>query len=434
MVDAARAAAPRAGARAYPHARRVLISAGMIALVVTLVILLKAHSDDLKDADVWWKAGQRVLHGGPLTGIKDYRYPPTFAVFMSPLCVLPRRAFYVVWYLINVGLFALSVRLTARLLDPGSKWGDVPRFWLSTAVIAVYAVDNLFLGQTNILVMALVYLSLLALSRDREWLAGLPLAGAIAVKVFPAPLFAYFVYRLWLRAAAATVLGCLFLMLLAPAPVRGFGRNYQETRTWWNRVVAPYLSRGKAGDWGQHALDFGNQSLQAVAHRYLTPVNAYVVARDPTQVLYVNFVDMTPEAVNRVILVLFALLAGSFMAACGLRRPGDALQQATEYSLAVILVLLVSALSWTYFFVMMLLPIATAMALLARGSLRPRTAWMLKAGLVASALAAPLLMSAYARALGHVFWATMVLYVGMAVACWEGRETEGRRHSGRRRS
>jgi hypothetical protein len=293
--------------------------------------------------------------------------------------------------------------------------------WLSTALVAVYAVDNLFLGQTNILVMLLVYLSLLALSRDREWLAGLSLAGAIAVKVFPAPLMAYFLYRMRLKAVAATALGCLFLMLLAPAPVRGLGRNYDETRAWWLRVVEPYLSRGKAGDWGQHALDFGNQSLQAVAHRYLTPVNAYVMARDPRQVLYVNLVDMTPEAVNRVILALFAVLGGGFMAACGVRRPRDVVQQATEYSLAVVLVLLVSALSWTYFFVMLLLPMATAVTLLARGSLRPGTAWMLKAGLVASGLAAPLLMSAYARAMGHVFWATMVLYVGLAMACWEGR-------------
>ena len=428
MADAVRAgagaAAPRE-TRAYRHARRVLIAAAVIALLVTLVSCIKALNGDLKDADVWWRAGQRVLHDEPVIGIRDYRYPPAFAVFISPLCALPRLAFFLVWYLINLGLFALSLRLTARLLDARSEWGDLPRLWLPALLVAVFAIDNLFLGQTNILVMALVYLSLLALSRDREWLAGLPLAGAIAVKVFPAPMIAYFAYRLRIKAVAATVFFCLLLMLVAPAPVRGLGRNYQETRAWWQRVVEPYLSRGTAGDWGQHALDFGNQSLQAVAHRYLTRVNAYVVARNPAKALYVNFLDLNPEAVNRVVLVVFALLGASFAAACGLRRPTDGLQQAMECSLVVILLLLVSALSWTYFFVMLLLPVATAVRLLAgRRSLRPVTAWMLWAGLAGCALAPPLLANAHARALGHVFWATMALYAGLALACWEGRRRQ----------
>lgn len=423
-MDSTRAASGVAGAaqeRGWQHNGRVLLAAGFIALVITAVMLIKLGEADFKDAEVWWNAGRRVLAGETVVGIRDYRYPPAFAVMISPLAAAPLYVFCFTWYLVNLGLFVVSLRLAVQLVNPASSWSELPRYWLPVLLVAVFAIDNLFLGQTNVLVMLLVYWALLEVSRKREWLAGIPLAGAIAVKVFPATLIGYLAYRLRVKAVVATVAASLLFMLVVPAPVRGARRNYEETRAWWVRVVEPYLSRGKAGDWGQHALDFGNQSLQAVAHRYLTNVNAYVIARDPQRSLYVNFADLTPKAVNLILLALFAALGVSFVAASGLRRPSDRLQQATEYSLAVILVLLVSALSWTYFFVMLLLPIATALTLLARGSLRPGTAWMLKAGLVASGLAAPLLMSSYARALGHVFWATMVLYVGLAMACWDLR-------------
>lgn len=420
IADGTQATMPEAPT---PRGRRALLLAIIFTLLIAAVMVAKIRQHDMKDAEVWWNAGRIVLAGESMVGIRDYRYPPAFAVIVSPLTAAPLPVFAFIWYAINVGLFAVSLRLAAQLVEPGSRWSDLPRYWLPVLLVAIFAVDNLFLGQTNILVTALIYWTLRELSRNREWLAGVPLAGAIAVKVFPAPLLAYLAFRLRVVAVVSTLLACLVFMLLVPAPVRGFGRNYDETRAWWQRVVEPYLSRGKAGDWGQHALDFGNQSLQAVAHRYLTRVNAYVTARDPKRQLYVNFADLPPQQVNRVVLALFALLAAGFLAACGLRRPTDPLQQATEYSLAVILVLLVSALSWTYFFVMLLLPIATGLELLReRKRLRAASAWVVIAGIAACALSGPLLVNALARALGHLFWATMILYLGLAMACWDLRK------------
>ncbi len=393
-------------------------------VLVTAAMIGKYLHQDTKDAPVWYDVGRRVLAGRPLVGLTSYRYPPTFAVLIAPLCALPFAGFFFVWYTANVALFFAALKQTARLTGGRAAWPVA-------LVAAVYAVDNLFLGQTNLLVMVLLYGSFLYLLRGREWASGAPLGLSIAVKVFTLPVVFYLLYRRRWRAAASTVLSCLFFLLLFPAPVRGLRRNAREVREWGRRVVEPYLSQGKAGDWGQHALDFGNQSLQAVAHRWLTRVDANVAARRGAPI-YVNFVRLSESQVNRVVLAAFALLALVFLAACGRRAPETKDREAAEYALVTIGLLLVSAIAWTYFFVMMLLPLAVAWRLVGRGysggyphgprgtSLTARIS--LQIALAAFFIATALLRVHYLRALGSLCLTSLALYLALAAAVWDMRK------------
>jgi hypothetical protein len=397
-------------------ARLALPIAGLLVALLTAYMVGKFLHGDFKDAEVWYDAGRRVLNGQGLANLPHYRYPPTFAVLVAPFCALGFASFYFLWYVGNLWLFSVSGRLARAIAFPGGE--DIPRryHWIPGLLVAAYAIDNLILGQTNILVMLLVYWSYLLDLRGRQWLSGLPLGAAIAIKAFPAPLLAYFLYRGRLRVVAAAVLSCAVFLVLVPAPVRGLQRNLREVGEWGRRVVMPYLSRGEAGDWGQHAVDFGNQSLPAVARRYLNHVDAQVMARGG-EPIYVGLVDLAPREVNAIILTLFAALALGFLAACGIRRPPDR-QRPVEYGIVTVLLLLVSALSWTYFFVMLLLPIAVALRLLERPDmLRPVSAWMLRAALWGLAAATVLLVSHQARAAGNLFWASALMLVALGLAC-----------------
>jgi len=412
---------------APPEARReetalpraaVLAAAAMFGLV-TVAMVGKFLHHDYKDAEVWYDVGRRVLEGRSLLRLQHYRYPPTFAVLVAPLCLLPWSAFFFTWYALNVALCAQCVRLTMRLVGSG----DPRVLWLPAVMVVSYAVDNLFLGQTNLLMTALLYWTMVELARGREWAAGGPLGASIAMKVFTFPWVAYLVYRGRWRALVSTLAVCAFCLLVLPAPVRGFGRNLYEVKDWGERVVAPYLDRGEAGDWGQHALDFGNQSLQAVLHRLLTRTDASVAARH-SDAIYVNVAALTESQVNRVLLVAMALLAVVFMAACGWRRPKDPRQQAVEFGMSAILLMLISAIAWTYFFVMLLLPIAVAVRLVGARyivPLRTSTRRMLIWALWAQGLAVVSLGSAHARAMGSLCWAAVLLYAALALACREMR-------------
>ncbi|MFB3879863.1 MAG: glycosyltransferase family 87 protein [Armatimonadota bacterium] len=408
---------------------------GVVLLLVTAVMVGKFLHHDYKDAEVWYDAGRRALEGRSLAGLPHYRYPPTFAVLAAPLAALGWPAFFFIWYATNVVLFAVSVWLTGELVRNGvttktlrhEGGGDgrkaVPV--LAAALVAVYAVDTLFLGQTNILIMALVYWAFLADLRGKQWVAGWPLGAAIAIKVFPVPLLVYFLYRRRFGVVASGVVASVLLLFVLPGAARGFGRNAVEVREWADRVAAPFVSHGRAGDWGQHSLDFGNQSLPAVARRLLTRVNAQVAAREG-EAIYVNVAGVSERVANAVVVGLSLLLALGLAYACGWGATDDPFRKATEYALATALLLLTSALSWTYFFVMLLLPAAAAARLLGEKERLGR--WpvhLLRASLIGLGVAAVLLASQHARAVGCVFWASLLLYVSLGVAAVRMRMAQG---------
>ncbi len=422
--------APDAHSRA---ARTALLTAAVLALLLTLYMIGKFINSDVKDAEVWYDAGRRVLEGRTLANLPHYRYPPTFAVLVAPFCALGFAPFYFFWYLLNLWLLVPCLAaVRAICFGPGERvplrdhWlppllVSARSYWLPLLLVAVFAIDNLILGQTNILIMLLVYWAFLADARRRPWLSGLSLGAAIAIKAFPAPLLAYFLYRGRLRIVAAALLSCAFFLLLVPAPSRGLRRNFREVSDWGRRVVMPYLSRGEAGDWGQHSFDFGNHSLPAVARRLLTRADAGVAARQDRP-LFVNLADLTESQTNWILLAAFAALGIAFIAASGWRGPSSPTESAVEYSMAVALMLLASALSWTYFFVMLLLPITISLKLLADPArLRPVSVWVLRLSLWALVLAILLLYPAarptqYVRAAGSLCWATLLLFAGLALA------------------
>jgi hypothetical protein len=88
-----------------------------------------------------------------------------------------------------------------------------------------------------------------------------------------------------------------------------------------------------------------------------------------------------------------------------------------EYGLATTLLLLVSALSWTYFLVMLALPLAVVLRLMDVRGLDGRTRTALRVSLWGMGLAAVLLVSYYARAAGNLFWGTALLFLALAYAC-----------------
>jgi len=398
------------------------VAAAAVA-IVTVVMVVKFAHHDAKDAAVWYDVGRRVLLGEPIMHLGHYRYPPAFAVFVAPLCLLSWPGFFFAWYGINVGVFFWSVRLAWRLVreeEVRPAWA-----WLPAVMVAAYAVDNLFLGQTNLLVTAFLYWSMVEMARGREGRAGALLAVTVATKAFTLPWLAYLVYRRQWRMLGSALAVTAFLLVVFPAPARGFSRNLAELKDWGTRVVAPYLTRGEAADWGQHSLDYGNQSLQAVLHRLLTRVDANVKARGEPPI-YVNVARLSEGRVNAILLISLAALVAGFGAACGWRRPQKGRLLAAELGLSVIVLLLASAIAWTYFYVVLLLPIAVAVSLV-RGpeGLRPSTRRLLTAGLWAQGLAVVFMARGlggpYVRAAGSLCWAAVVLYLGLARACWEMR-------------
>ena len=140
---------------------------------------------------------------------RPYIYPPLLAIGVTPLTLLPPRQAATVWFLLNVTLLGLSAMLVARTL--GLQKHKIAVVSLLLAVLTFYpAVFSIFVGQANVLLLALLVLAWYGAKRGSYVLVGVTIAAASLIKVFPFCIALYFLwkgrYRSFLTTVAAVVI------------------------------------------------------------------------------------------------------------------------------------------------------------------------------------------------------------------------------------
>jgi hypothetical protein len=187
-------------------------------------------------AERWW--ADRPLYG-KTEELDHFRYPPVFALAMTPFSGLGLRAGGVLWGWGCIAVYLAGLRSFARHALP-VDWSRA-RTAAFLVLGALGALRGLWNGQSNALVVGLLLLGSAHLARERCWRAGWLLAGAVAIKLTPlAP--ALLLCALWPRRLAPR----LALALLAFA-------------------VVPFLTRPPAAvvghyvDWVTHLRESGGE-------------------------------------------------------------------------------------------------------------------------------------------------------------------------------
>jgi len=397
-----------------PHTLLILFVAACVILCADpLIPQLFGHGKG-KDFPLWYGVGRQVLTGGPLYG-KDARgvyaflYPPIAAVLLAPFSLFGRAGSILCICLVNVASWWAAVRLCDRLANvPGQ------RAWWVRALPSVISLpfiwDMYDLGQPNLMLLAMVLAGLALLQGGREWSAGAMFAAAAALKAFPIAIFPYLIWRRrWRAAATMAVLTAVFL-LLVPAPFRGLQRNFDEVKTWANGMVFSASEKG-FGQRPEQNWGWKNNSLIAIVHRYTRPINAE--AEHPEyKPIYVNFLDLTYDQSNIVLLVIAGMVGLGFIAVLPPQKRRTPASDGAEYALLIALMTIASPLARAYYFVWLLFPFTL---LVYRAALDPeRRVRRWSAGLLAASLA---LFSAglslgpphWLPALGNMFWATVII-------------------------
>jgi alpha-1,2-mannosyltransferase len=156
-------------------------------------------------------AGEPLYAGGVLLDL-PFVYPPIAAVLFAPLTFVPLTLLKIAWTVVGVALLVAVVRRCAPGLPPGTIVLLVAlALWLDPVRTTLY------LGQVNVVLLALVVLDL---TRRSRW-TGVGLGIAAAVKLTPLLFVAYLLLTRRFRAAAtalATFVGATALgVLVAPA-------------------------------------------------------------------------------------------------------------------------------------------------------------------------------------------------------------------------
>jgi alpha-1,2-mannosyltransferase len=206
--------------------------------------------------------------GGYTALALKFTYPPFAAVAFAPLSYLSMG--HLLAFSIVVNMLALPVALWFTFGALGERYRDwrvrlgatllaaAVTFWLQPEVRTIY------LGQVNLVLMAMIMWDLCQPSKGRWW-KGFLTGIAAGIKLTPLIFIPYLLVTKKYREAAATVAGFLFTVVV------GFIFLPGDSARWW---LPPHLLIVKDGTRTGFIGWAGNQSLRAIISRFAGSVNA----------------------------------------------------------------------------------------------------------------------------------------------------------------
>ncbi|MYW90567.1 DUF2029 domain-containing protein [Amycolatopsis rubida] len=212
------------------------------------------RGDNLYDAN--------TLPTEPGWALLPFTYPPTAALLFAPLALVPAQVAWGFLTVVSLAALALSVRIAIGALPRPAA--DGPRWWASPArsTIVFFLVflgfepvwRTIFLGQINLILMAMVLLDMLVIgARGSRW-GGVLVGLAAAIKLTPIVFLGHLlVTGRWKDAlrGLATFAGMQALLFLI---------NPHDSWKYWTKTL-PDTGRIGPVHWA------GNQSLNALMNR-----------------------------------------------------------------------------------------------------------------------------------------------------------------------
>jgi Glycosyltransferase family 87 len=219
---------------------------GVLGLELAVVVVFAATYNAL-DFRIYMWGGHAVLHDSRMYLALAYghwfTYSPFAAMVFVPVAALPLAVARVLWDLVSVAALAWSCVLILKLA------GRPPsRLMVAGVVAAAMALDpvweTLFLGQVNLILLALILTDIWLVSRGSSGLAvGAGVGLAAAIKLTPAIFIVFFL--LAGRTRAAVVAAATFVL----CGLAGFAVAPHASTLYWehlshdtSRVGAPYIS------------------------------------------------------------------------------------------------------------------------------------------------------------------------------------------------
>ncbi len=401
--------------------RALLVIFVLAAIVFSVLPLLRYfRGRTLFDYELWYATGKHVLAGHEIyffrSGKYDFMYPPPCALFLAGASLLGQGGLILLLVAVNSAAWFCSARLSALLAGGSAGARNVWLYVIPNLLVIVYIWSSYHLGQPNLVLLALMLGAFVALRTNREIVAGALIAIAAAIKAFPVIAIVYLIYRRYWTAAASLVVTLVFLLLVLPAPFRGFERAWRDIEKWSAGMLK--YSEASVGQRPMRSYTWKNQSLVGVTNRLLRHVDADA-ASAPHKPVYVNFADLKFSAVNAILGGIALALGIWFIAVMPQRGMRTAETDGIEFALLLLLMLMVTPLSFGYFYSWLMLPFTVVTQQLLYGK-RPLILWWSLASLALLALG--LIRPRGAQFYGNTFFATLLLFIGFSIELWRCKQ------------
>jgi hypothetical protein len=210
-----------------------------LALAALAAVLFTTRfSREMADFEVYQRAAARAAGAEPLYRASDghyqFKYLPAFALAMRPFAGLDPATAKAIWFGVSIGFLGMLLRWSARGL-PERRRTERALLWITFLLMAKFYAHELTLGQSNLLLGALLVGALLAVQIDQPIAAGVLVGLAAFVKPYA------LIVAPWLAVTYGLMPltwcgGVILAGLAAPALVYGWTGNLSLLSAWWQAV------------------------------------------------------------------------------------------------------------------------------------------------------------------------------------------------------
>jgi hypothetical protein len=165
--------------------RRVTICVWAIVLIAVAIRVLLRNIHDSGVYDAYIGAAYHWLEGHDLYGTegRPFQYSPLVAVCFTPFALFSEHLGSILWRLLGAGMYFHALSRWTTVILP-ARWRETQHshFLLLVLPLSIGSLNN---GQANTMLTALILLSLIAVVKDRWIRAGVFIACAIFLKLYP---------------------------------------------------------------------------------------------------------------------------------------------------------------------------------------------------------------------------------------------------------
>jgi alpha-1,2-mannosyltransferase len=317
--------------------------------------------------------------------IMEFINPPFSAVAMAPLAMIPWEWAYLIWQIIIIVLTASAVFLAVQLVPSGRKLETFVLVFAAACFFFPFR-HSLVCGQINVLILFVWALGVYLLKRQWPMASGLCFALGTVLKIQPVvavPLLALRRQWRWLGAYVAGVVA------FTGISIRGLG---WQTNVTWLTAIYPNISSGVGSLY--------NRSFAGLVNALCGP--PYFAT------LFSETEAPVPPGLGLFEKACSAAMVLGFIFWCW-RKRRDAKGLMDELILLPLVYLLAAPFSWTYHFILAILPLAYLWAKSREATSRELVALYL--GTMALGTDLPMYIAAYSP------WANPNLII-VAIALW----------------
>jgi hypothetical protein len=280
---------------------------GLSLLLVTIILfgaMVEFRGAFLKmrrtDIGPYLRAAWSVRTGGDMYKITDdhgwhYVYPPLLAILMTPLAdpphgedrtgYLPYEVTVGFWYMITMALGVAGIEILARSVEEpfrnlaagrgrrfSQRWWALRTFPLLILLPAIGEAQSR--GQVNLLIAFFLCCVAASTLKGRRLRAGLWLSAAICVKVIPAILLVFPLWRRDWRMLSGSAVGLLAGLILVPLVVLGPARTASLYKSFYQETIIAGITGDPGGSRGAELTGINSSnssSPMVVLHNLMYP-------------------------------------------------------------------------------------------------------------------------------------------------------------------